>query len=67
MRYKKTYLSALTYLVNLDLLLAALFLWITFFLAKRSSIEITLVKSGLAAFFDVVSRNFLIAFLVVLA
>jgi len=63
----KYYFRPLTNLVSFDLLFEALFLWITFFLAKRSSIEITLVKSGAASAFVAVSLNFLIAFLVVLA
>jgi len=61
------YFRPLTNLVSFDLLFEALFLWITFFLAKRSSIEITLVKSGAASALVAVSLNFLIAFLVVLA
>jgi len=61
------YFKPLTNLVSFDLLFEALFLWITFFLAKRSSIEITLVKSGAASALVVVSLNFLIAFLVVFA
>jgi hypothetical protein len=61
------YASLFTNLVSFDLLFEALFLWITFFLAKRSSIEITLVKSSLASALVVVPLNFFIAFLVVFA
>jgi len=61
------YFKPLTNLVSFDLLFDALFLWITFFLAKRSSIEITFVKSTVASALVVVPLNFLIAFLVVLA
>ena len=57
----------LTNLLSFDLLFEALFLWITFFLAKRSSIDITLDKSGAASALLVVPLNLLIAFLVVLA
>ena len=57
----------LTNLLSFDLLFEALFLWITFFLAKRSSIDITLDKSGCASALLVVPLNLLIAFLVVLA
>jgi hypothetical protein len=64
---KQYYFKLLTYLVNFDLLLEALFLWITFFLAKRSSIEITLVKSVEASALSVERRNFLIALRVVFA
>jgi hypothetical protein len=56
-----------TNLVSFDLLFEALFLWITFFLAKRSSIEITFDKSGVAVALSAEPLNFLIAFLVVLA
>jgi glucan phosphoethanolaminetransferase (alkaline phosphatase superfamily) len=48
-------------------LFEALFLWITFFLAKRSSIDITLDNKGAASALLVVLLNLLIAFLVVLA
>ena len=61
------YFKPLTNLVSFDLLFDALFLCITFFLAKRSSIEITLFKSSLASTLVVVPLNFLMAFLVVLA
>jgi hypothetical protein len=61
------YFKPLTNLVSFDLLFEALFLWITFFLAKRSSIEITLAKSGVASALVAVPLNFLMAFLVVLA
>ena len=61
------YFKPLTYLVSFDLLFEALFLWITFFLAKRSSIEITFAKSGVASALVAVPLNFLMAFLVVLA
>lgn len=61
------YCNALTNLVSFDLLLEALFLWITFFLAKRSNIEITLGNNSAASVLTVVFLNFLIAFLVVLA
>ena len=63
----KDYFKPLTYLVSFDLLFEALFLWITFFLAKRSSIEITFAKSGVASALVAVPLNFLMAFLVVLA
>jgi len=61
------YFKALTNLVSFDLLFDALFLWITFFLAKRSSMEITLIKSGPASAWLVALLNFFMAFLVVLA
>ena len=61
------YFNALTNLVSFDLLFDALFLCITFFLAKRSSIEITLVSNSLASDLVVVPLNFLMAFLVVFA
>ena len=61
------YFKPLTNLVSFDLLFEALFLWITFFLAKRSSIEITFAKSGVASALVAVPLNFLMAFLVVLA
>jgi hypothetical protein len=48
-------------------LFEALFLWITFFLAKRSSIEITLDNKGAASALAVVLLNLLMAFLVVFA
>lgn len=63
----KYYFKALTNLVSFDLLLEALFLWITFFFAKRSSIEITLTNNGAASVLLVVPLNFFMAFLVVLA
>ncbi len=61
------YFKPFTNFVSFDLLFEALFLCITFFLAKRSSIEITFVKSTAASAFVVVPLNFLMAFLVVLA
>jgi hypothetical protein len=61
------YAKLLTNLVSFDLLFEALFLWITFFLAKRSSIEITLDNKGAASALAVVLLNLLMAFLVVLA
>lgn len=61
------YFNPLTNFVSLDLLFEALFLWMMFFLAKRSSIEITLLKSGVASDLSVVIRNLLIADLVVFA
>jgi hypothetical protein len=63
----KAYFRPFTNLVSFDLLFEALFLWITFFLAKRSSIDITFDKSGAAVALSVEPLNFLIAFLVVLA
>ena len=61
------YANVFTNLVSFDLLFDALFLWITFFLAKRSSMEITLGNNSAASALTVVPRNFLIAFLVVFA
>jgi len=61
------YFRLFTNLVSFDLLFDALFLWITFFLAKRSSIEITVAKSGVASALVAVPRNFLIALRVVFA
>lgn len=61
------YFKLFTYFVSFDLLFEALFLWITFFLANLSSIEITFDNSGVASDFSVVERNLLIAVLVVLA
>lgn len=61
------YFNPLTNFVSLDLLFEALFLWMMFFFAKRSSIEITLLKSGVASDLSVVIRNLLIADLVVFA
>ena len=61
------YAKPLTNLVSFDLLFEALFLWITFFLAKRSSIEITLDNKGAASALTVVLLNLLMAFLVVFA
>lgn len=61
------YFKPLTSLVNFDLLLDALFLCMIFFFAKRSNIEITLLKSGVASDLSVVKRNLLIADLVVFA
>jgi hypothetical protein len=61
------YFKVLTNFVSFDLLFEALFLCITFFLAKRSSMETTLTKSAAASCLVVVPLNFLIAFLVVLA
>jgi len=63
----KDYFNPLTNFVSLDLLLEALFLCMMFFLAKRSSIEITLLRSGVASVLSVVIRNLLIADLVVFA
>ncbi|GAB3918780.1 hypothetical protein GCM10028826_39060 [Mucilaginibacter boryungensis] len=63
----KAYFKPFTNFVSFDLLFEALFLCITFFLAKRSSIEITFDKSGAAVALSVEPLNFLIAFLVVLA
>src|SRR5690606_22625827 len=56
-----------TYFVNLDLLFEALFLWITFFLANRSSIEVTRGNNAFASSAEVVFLNFLIALRVVFA
>ncbi len=56
-----------TNFVNFDLLLDALFLCMTFFLAKRSSIETTRGNSALASSELVVLLNFLIALRVVFA
>lgn len=61
------YCKPLTNLVNFDLLLEALFLWITFFFARRSSIETTFNKRGDASSLEVVLRNCLIALRVVFA
>jgi len=66
-RFCYAYAKPLTNLVSFDLLFEALFLWITFFLAKRSSIEITFDNNGVASDFDVVLLNLLIALRVVLA
>lgn len=64
---QKAYAKPLTNLVNFDLLLEAFFLWITFFFAKRSSIEITRGNNAFASSAEVVLRNFLIALRVVFA
>src|SRR5690606_23476401 len=56
-----------TSLVSFDLLLEALFLWMTFFLAKRSSMETTRGNNAFASVASVVLRNFLIALRVVFA
>lgn len=60
-------LRLLTNFVSLDLLFEALFLWITFFFAKRSSMDITLTNNEEASALSVVVRNFFIALRVVLA
>ncbi len=54
-------------LVSFDLLLAALFLWITFFLAKRSNIEVTFGNKAKASSLLTALRNFLTKVLVVFA
>jgi len=61
------YAKPLTNFVSFDLLFEALFLWITFFLARRSSIEITFDKSGVASALAVVLLNLLMALRVVFA
>jgi len=54
-------------LANFDLLLDAFFLWITFFLAKRSSMDVTRGNNSFASSGEVVFLNFLIALRVVFA
>src|ERR1700744_458888 len=66
-KYLLAYFKPFTNLVSFDLLFEALFLWITFFLARRSSIEITLPSNSLASALVVEPLNFLMAFLVVFA
>jgi len=69
LQYRKylAYFKPLTNFVNFDLLLAALFLWIMFFLAKRSNIEITLGNKSDADFLSSAARNLLIKVRVVFA
>jgi len=57
----------LTNFVNFDLLLEALFLWITFFLANLSSMEVTCFSSAFASSLSEVFLSFLIKVLVVFA
>ncbi|KIA92651.1 hypothetical protein OC25_16610 [Pedobacter kyungheensis] len=64
---KLAYFKPLTNFVNFDLLLAALFLWMMFFLAKRSNIEITLGNKSDADFLSSAARNLLMKVRVVFA
>lgn len=65
--YKINSYKELTNFVNLDLLLAALFLWITFFFAKRSNIEVTFGNNAKASSLLTALRNLFTNVLVVFA
>lgn len=63
---KLQYYNFATCLVNLDFKLEALLLWIIFFLANLSIIEITLDSFSVASDFSVANLNAFIALRVVL-
>lgn len=65
--FKQLYAKLFTYFVSLDLLLEALFLWITFFFANLSNMPETCFNNEAASSLSVVFFSLLMKVRVVLA